>query len=141
MLIFLFLVHSMLWQVAPESGMLEVEVTGISGDQGQIGVILFDSKKGFPEDYEVAKDYKLVPVQGEMTKVELGPTPFGEYAVAVMHDENNNGKLDKNIMSMPKEGYGVSNNADSGVFGPPKFEDAVFSLTESRKSIRVKLRY
>jgi uncharacterized protein (DUF2141 family) len=31
----------------------------------------------------------------------------GDYAISVFHDENSNGKLDRNFMGMPKEGVGI----------------------------------
>ena len=54
--------------------------------------------------------------------------PEGEYAILLYHDENANGKLDKNVFGMPKERYGFSNNE----FGPhgskPTFEKALFKV-------------
>jgi uncharacterized protein (DUF2141 family) len=47
------------------------------------------------------------------------------YAVSVFHDENSNGKLDRNLLGIPREGVGASNNA-VGHFGPLKFDDAAF---------------
>ncbi|MNT83012.1 hypothetical protein D3C72_2228260 [compost metagenome] len=50
----------------------------------------------------------------------------------VYHDENNNGKLDKNFIGMPKEPVACSNNA-KGFMGPPKYEDAKFIITADTK--------
>jgi uncharacterized protein (DUF2141 family) len=36
--------------------------------------------------------------------------PSGACAVAVVHDENGNGRLDKNSLGIPTEGYDVPNN-------------------------------
>jgi uncharacterized protein (DUF2141 family) len=52
--------------------------------------------------------------------------PPGVYALSAFHDKNNNGKLDTNLLSIPTEDYGASNNA-RGTFGPPSFEDAKFA--------------
>ncbi len=40
--------------------------------------------------------------------------------MAVIHDENMNGKLDTNWMSSPKEGFGFSNNA-AALLSAPSF--------------------
>ncbi|MNC95537.1 hypothetical protein D3C83_126870 [compost metagenome] len=65
----------------------------------------------------------------------------GSYAIAVLHDENENFKMDTSIIGIPKEGYGVSNNV-KGRFGPPKFADARFRVTEaSSMTIRIELIY
>ena len=53
--------------------------------------------------------------------------PAGEYAVAIVHDENGNGRLDTSWLGIPKEGLGTSNNA-RGRLGPPKYRDAKFSV-------------
>jgi len=47
--------------------------------------------------------------------------PYGEYAVMLYHDENGNDKLDKNIVGVPKEPYGFSNNARARL-GLPLYE-------------------
>jgi uncharacterized protein (DUF2141 family) len=64
----------------------------------------------------------------------------GTYAVSVFHDENSNGKLDRNILRMPKEGVGVSNNA-AGHFGPPKFDDMAFHYQGGRLDLKITVRY
>ena len=44
----------------------------------------------------------------------------------MIHDENDNHKLDTNWIGIPTEGYGTSRDA-VGKFGPPSFKDAAFS--------------
>jgi hypothetical protein len=58
--------------------------------------------------------------------------------VAVFHDENMNGQLDKNMFGIPKEGYGFSNNPKKSI-GPPKFADAKFQLDQPEKVFEIKL--
>jgi uncharacterized protein (DUF2141 family) len=65
--------------------------------------------------------------------------PKGEYAVAVFHDENGNGKMDKNLIGAPKEGYGFSNNPGRKM-RPARFDEARFRA-ESNQSVDVKLVY
>ena len=52
----------------------------------------------------------------------------GTYAIMVLHDENDNKRMDYELNGMPKENYGMSNNPVS--YGPPQFTDAKFELTE-----------
>ena len=49
----------------------------------------------------------------------------GSYAISVFFDENSSGLLDTNLVGMPDERYGFSNNA-RGIFGPPSFTEANF---------------
>jgi uncharacterized protein (DUF2141 family) len=58
--------------------------------------------------------------------VQLSGLPEGPLALSVFHDANGNGRLDANAMGMPIEPYGFSNDA-AGVYGPPKFEQAVLT--------------
>jgi uncharacterized protein (DUF2141 family) len=51
----------------------------------------------------------------------------GKYAFRYFHDENKNKKLDTNLIGMPKEGFGFSNNA-KGKFGPPSFKQMIFKV-------------
>jgi uncharacterized protein (DUF2141 family) len=61
----------------------------------------------------------------------------GTYAIALLHDENSNRKLDKALF-MPKEGFGFSNNPVV-VTGPPKFDSAAFKVSgDTRVAIRMK---
>ena len=59
--------------------------------------------------------------------VTLHDIAAGTYGVQVMHDENGNGELDANMLGIPKEPWGFSNNA-KGKFGPPKWDDVKFTI-------------
>jgi uncharacterized protein (DUF2141 family) len=62
------------------------------------------------------------------------------YAIAAIHDENRDGKLETDWMGVPKEGYGFSNNA-KGRLGPPSFEAASFSYNGQSLNITITLEY
>src|SRR5450755_1266464 len=64
----------------------------------------------------------------------------GAYAISVFHDENSNGRLDTNLMGIPREGVGASNNA-KGHFGPPKFDAAAFRFSGSRLEVKITVNY
>lgn len=65
--------------------------------------------------------------------------PSGSYAVALFHDENGNGKLDKRF-GIPLEGFGFSNNPRI-LFGPPSFATARIRVTDAPVGQTVKLTY
>ena len=64
----------------------------------------------------------------------------GKYAIALLHDENDNGKADRAMGMMPKEGYGFSRDAPVKM-APPKFSDAVFTQGEGASRMTIKMRY
>lgn len=72
-------------------------------------------------------------------KIVFKDLPAGEYAFAVYHDVNSNGKMDKNLIGIPTEDYAFSNNA-MGKMGPPSFDDAKFALPAEGATVRVSLK-
>lgn len=66
--------------------------------------------------------------------------PHGTFAVSVLHDENGNGKMDKNFVGMPKEGYSASNNPKKKRRAPT-FDEAKFSLTSAEQTVEIALVY
>ncbi len=122
------------------SGDIHVKITGIKNSKGQVGILIFVDKDGFPSDWKKAYKQVLIPAkEGEM-EYTFADLPNGKYALSVMHDENNNNKLDTNMFGVPKEGYGVSNNI-IGNLSAPKFADATFSIGTDNYKLEIKLKY
>lgn len=107
---------------------ITVTIEGIRNSNGSIGIVLHDENSDFPMDEGVqAKEVSLNSSGNvEVTFKDLAP---GDYALAVMHDENDNGDIDFNSNGMPIEGFGFSNDA-MGDMGPPDFDQAAFSAEE-----------
>jgi uncharacterized protein (DUF2141 family) len=101
-------------------GTLEVTVDGIRETRGTIWIGLFTSETDFPHK---ATEGKIVEIRGNSVHVVFTNLRVGDYALSVFHDANQNGKLDKNSLGIPKEGFGFGNNA-MGTFGPPSFNKA-----------------
>lgn len=113
---------------------LSVIVSGIKNNTGILTVELYNSKEKF-----LKKCYKTVSstIKSNTATVTFIGIPKAEYTVMAFHDENNNGKLDKNFIGMPKEAVACSNNA-KGFMGPPKYEDAKFTIiADSKISIKM----
>jgi len=89
---------------------------------GNIAATLFSNEADFLKKRFVAK--KVKADKGEVHLV-FENIPAGKYALSAYHDANVNGELDKNLIGIPKEGFGFSNDA-IGMFGPPDFKDASF---------------
>jgi uncharacterized protein (DUF2141 family) len=119
---------------APTQAQLTIE--GITSIRGSVRVALYNKPEGFTEPKK-AVHLKSVSVESATVIVDLNVPP-GRYAVAVFHDENNNGVLDKNAFGLPTEAYGFSNNA-RGRFGPPDFNSCVVEIGPNTKnSIKVR---
>ena len=124
----------------PETGTIRLNVTQLRSDRGRVSVSLYRSKDGFPSN--AARSFKTVraSIQGGKSEVVFADVPAGEYAVALMHDENDNNRLDTHWTGLPKEGYGVSNNARAAL-GPPRYADAKFRLEKPGVQLEIKVRY
>lgn len=116
---------------------LTVVVENVNKDDGNIGVLVFNTTKGWPEDRFAALRDIVVPAQPGTVTITVPGLPSGDYAVAVLHDVNKNHKLDKNLFGVPKEQWGMSNNPHATIKAP-SFLTARFSLTGDQE-IRVKL--
>ncbi|MCA2977299.1 MAG: DUF2141 domain-containing protein [Myxococcaceae bacterium] len=127
---------------AAEPGRLEVVVSGVSAAKGLVGCALFSSKAGFPLDSKkhAAAQVRVAPAGGSATCVFENVAP-GEYAVAVVHDTNDNGQADTNFLGMPTEGVGVSNNALPRM-SSPSFEACRFPVSAGQTTKQaITLRY
>lgn len=121
---------------------LTVRVTGARNAKGKIGVTLFQDAQGFPDDTSKAIRQQSAEIDPKSmtTQVTFKDIPQGIFAVAVLHDENGNGQMDKNFVGIPKEGYGASNNPKKKRRAPT-FDEAKFSLNSSQQSIEIALIY
>ena len=126
----------------PGTGTVTVQVVGARSARGQLGVALFRSAEGFPENASHAIRQQLLAVNPDAlgAQIVFRDLPPGTYAVAVRHDENMNGELDKNFLGMPTEGYGTSNNI-RGVMQAPTFDQAKFEVKPGSQTIEIKLVY
>lgn len=104
---------------------LDIEITGIRNNTGKIMLELYDSaEKVIDRNISEIKDNKCT-----VTFTGLKP---GKYAVRYYHDENQNGKMETNLVGKPTEGYGFSNNV-TGKFGPPPFDKWLFEINGDKK--------
>lgn len=114
---------------------LSIRVDGARGAQGAIRVALFDSADRFlKRPLQTAS----AAAQDGATTLEIKDLAAGQYAIAVYHDANDNGKMDQNMMGIPVEATGFSNDAQ-GNMGPPAFEAARFALPAAGSAIQVTL--
>ena len=123
-----------------QENVIRVEIDGLHSDRGQVLCGLFSSAADFPKNPEKAVAHDKSNILNGHATCQFESIPSGTYAVAVFHDENSNGKLDTNILGIPREGVGASNNA-KGHMGPPKFSAAAFLHSASRTVLKITLNY
>ena len=115
-----------------------------TGDQylGQICYTLFKSKDGFPDKSELAYQNKCVPVhQSSTVSFTLKELPCNQdYGMALLHDENMNRQLDKNL-AIPKEGIGMSKNPSFLRVNSPSFDEVKFPVQNPHSTQMIRIHY
>jgi uncharacterized protein (DUF2141 family) len=119
---------------------LLVRVLGLRNDHGDVRCSLFSSAEDFPNNGDLMAKTVTAPIVGRTATCEFAGTAPGVYAVVLFHDENGDGKFNRNWIGLPEEGYGFSNDAPAR-FHPPRFDDASFSFAGGTLEIPVKIRY
>ncbi|MGB3297823.1 MAG: DUF2141 domain-containing protein [Phormidesmis sp.] len=113
----------------PTRGSLTAEVTGLKTADGQVCFSLFNSGMGFPNNREAIVETKCVAAtvaEPDMpASVTFEDLSLGTYAVSVIHDENEDGKLNVGGFGIPKEGFGFSQNPVIQIKAPDFSEAAV----------------
>ncbi|AHM62526.1 hypothetical protein D770_21385 [Flammeovirgaceae bacterium 311] len=117
-----------------------VKVEGTRNSKGVVRVALFNTEKGFPTDGQKAFKNISAPAKEGVVQLTVNNLPAGRYAISLLHDENENGVLDTNVVGYPKEGYGASNN-NLPAFRAPNFNEAAFEVKAPRQELRISLRY
>lgn len=115
---------------------LTIQVTNVKDDEGHVRIAIYNSEKDYMKKHFMVKSAKAAKGTVE---VVIDNLPAGTYGISVMHDANSNEKMDSNLIGMPKEGFGFSNNA-KGSFGPPSYEKTKLDFNTS-KQISIAMTY
>ncbi|TKD53377.1 DUF2141 domain-containing protein [Sphingomonas baiyangensis] len=117
---------------------LRIEVEQLRNARGTLRLCLTADPDNFPTCVDDARAISRNVPAGQH-RVTYEGLPRGTYALAVIHDENSNQKLDT-FAGIPREGFGFSRNPRIG-FGPPRFTAARFALDAAQGAESVRMRY
>lgn len=123
-----------------DSSVINIKVTGLKDTNGVLRGLLFSDSEGFPEKQHLALMSSSLNITNKEMSVEFKGILYGDYAVSILHDANGNGKMDKNILGIPNEGNGSSNNKRSKT-GPPSFEASRFKVFSSVTNLLISINY
>jgi uncharacterized protein (DUF2141 family) len=113
---------------------VEVRVTGVAGGKGKLNVAVCDRERFLKQ----CAYHASVPARDGENVVAVPDIPPGTWAVLAYQDENENSRLDRNFIGIPKENYGFSRDA-AGRFGPPGFDDAAIEVKDGTTVAPIKL--
>jgi uncharacterized protein (DUF2141 family) len=117
---------------------LTVKVTNVSDKGGDLRVGVYD-RATFIVRGSTPPAHQIVPAKAGTMSVVFQSLKPGEYGVKLFQDINRNGKMDMTMMGMmPDEPYGLSNDAEPNMSGPP-WEDAKFTLKPGTTTITITL--
>jgi uncharacterized protein (DUF2141 family) len=120
---------------------IHVKILGIRNSTGAVACALFESPAGFPTEFlHSAINIMMIKIKDTQARCDFEDIPPGRYALAVIHDENMNGKLDTNRLGVPTEGYGFSNDAKA-FLSAPTFRAAGFSYDGRNVDMTIRLNY
>jgi uncharacterized protein (DUF2141 family) len=119
-------------------GALQVDIAQLRSARGMIRICLTADPANFPNCVD-DRDAVTRSIPAAQRSITFAALPRGDYAVAVIHDENDNKKLDT-FAGIPKEGFGFSRNPAIR-FGPPRFAAARFTLATDAEEQQVRMRY
>jgi uncharacterized protein (DUF2141 family) len=131
----------MLLSAAPSPPVdVRVAITSLRSEEGVVRACMTTDPVRFPRCQGDANAYAIVVRASEATSLDFPAVRPGTYAIALLHDENDNGRADRALGMMPKEGFGFSRDARVRL-GPPAFGDAAFRVDRAPVRQTIRMRY
>lgn len=120
---------------------VEVTVTGIRSDKGQIAIGLFLDDESFRREAAFLElQFPKKNIRDGVMAVSFSLEP-GVYGLTLLDDEDNNQLMQYNFLGLPKEGFGFSGYYHTGITRP-KFEDFRFTVVQDQEvKITVRMKY
>jgi uncharacterized protein (DUF2141 family) len=117
---------------------LVVEVPNPRSDDGTVIAGLHDGQTSFDNDAAIARE--RAPARTGGVRLVFAGLPPGRYAVVLYHDENDNRRIDRNFLGIPREGYGFSNNIRP-LLSAPTFEQMAVTVGDEPAGLVIRLLY
>ena len=124
----------------PSGTSVTVTVTNLRNADGVVRACMTRDENRFPRCQDAAQGYRTVAPAGQATVLRFDNVAPGTYAIAILHDENDNGRADRALSMIPREGFGFSRDAPVRM-GPPDFEDAAIEIGSSPSRQTIRMRY
>ena len=124
----------------PAGTAVTVQVINMRNTDGVVRACMTRDQARFPRCQGSSQGYSVVVPAGQARTLRFANVAPGTYAIALLHDENDNGRADRALGMMPKEGFGFSNDAPVRM-GPPTFDDASITVGNAPVRQTIHMRY
>jgi uncharacterized protein (DUF2141 family) len=115
--------------ISNKNPQLTIKIENIEALEGDIRIGVFNTSENFLKQGFTFKKYKI-PVKNTTETIIIDDLPKGEYAFMLYHDKNADGKMNRNLLGIPKEPFGFSNNVRPKM-AKPNFEECKVILKEN----------
>ena len=132
-IIFLTLLSFILLSFTPDTdkSSITVEIDNIKTTTGQVIVSAYTSEKEYTDNPKYFYRFDKKNMQNGKLKCIIRDLPPGKYTFTLLDDSNKNDKMDYNLVGLPKEGYGFSNNLKPSIKGAPNYSDCLVNISNS----------
>lgn len=129
-----------LWAFTTATARVELSLSSTAPAKGCIRLAVFECPRAFAHDEShFGEVLELSGAGVSSVRFQLPALAAGHYAIAVYHDLNNNGRLDRNMFGIPTEPYGFSREP-ANKWQKPSWEDIATPITSSTKQLSIVLR-
>ncbi len=112
---------------------LTLTIDNLASGTAEVRVGAYGPKNKFPDPNDQLKEYRFKP-KGKKLTATISDLPYGVYALAIYQDVNGDGKIDKNLIGIPTEGYAFSNNFKPTIKAP-SFENCQFTYSARKHTV------
>jgi uncharacterized protein (DUF2141 family) len=130
----------LLFSFMAQAEVVSVKISNLASVGGQLGIAVFDDPDAFPDGNKKTVFRRFFPVPANSKEMSVAiDLKAGTYAIAVFLDENRNQKLDTNMIGVPTEKFGFSQNPKI-LMGAPNFSESEFEIVpQSKNQLAIKL--
>ncbi len=122
------------------AGTVTITVTDLRNTEGVVRACMTTVEDIFPRCVRDPDSHRTVVRAADTVTIRFENVEPGDYAIALLHDENEDGKANRVLGMAPREGYGFSRDAPVRM-APPDWDDAVFTVGSGNQSMTIKMRY
>jgi uncharacterized protein (DUF2141 family) len=116
---------------------LTIKISNLRSADAPVVIGIYEDNKHFLKPEGRLVEYRFTPHATSLT-VQISDQHYGEYAIAVYQDENNSGKMDRNMLGLPTEGWCLSNNFRPK-YKTPTYQDCKFDYSNMANTFSLKM--